>query len=141
MPVRGLYRGATVKGTVSAANAPIYIDSDDNLLKFIPAGTGSTEVVALAGIGSAAKVAGGSGALVSGASVVATGLASVLGFSWNIVGATGTGAANAQLPTITSITTGAVTITAYYVSTIGASGATVIASGSAASYYWTAVGT
>ena len=152
MPVRGLYRGATVKGTVTASNAPVYVDSDDNRLKVIPAGTGSTEVLFLdssygigasgvVGTAAGVKVAGGSGALVSGTAVVATGLATVSGFSWNIVGATGTGAANAELPTITSIATGAVTITAFYVSTIGASGASIISSGSAASYYWTALGT
>jgi hypothetical protein len=31
-------------GFASAANCPIYLDSDDNILKVIPAGTGTTEV-------------------------------------------------------------------------------------------------
>lgn len=44
MSVRGLHRGATVKGYATPTNAPVYIDSDDNIAKFIPAGSGSTEV-------------------------------------------------------------------------------------------------
>ena len=42
--VRSLVRNSTVKGFASAASAPIYVDSDDNIVKVIPAGTGSTEV-------------------------------------------------------------------------------------------------
>lgn len=45
MSVRGLYRGKTPIGSATATNAPIYVDSDDNLLKLIPAGTGTTEKV------------------------------------------------------------------------------------------------
>jgi hypothetical protein len=44
MSVRGLHRGATVKGYATPTNAPIYIDSDDNIVKVVPAGSGSTEV-------------------------------------------------------------------------------------------------
>ena len=47
MSVRGLYRGKTVKGFATPTNAPIYIDSDDNKLKYVPAGSGSTEVEVL----------------------------------------------------------------------------------------------
>jgi hypothetical protein len=43
MSVRGLYRGATVKGFATPTNAPIYVDSDDNKLKIVSAGSGSTE--------------------------------------------------------------------------------------------------
>lgn len=43
MSVRGLYRGATVKGYATPTNAPVYVDSDDNKLKGIDAGSGSTE--------------------------------------------------------------------------------------------------
>jgi hypothetical protein len=43
--VRSIYRGATVKGYATPAGAPIYVDSDDNRLKFIPAGSGTTEVI------------------------------------------------------------------------------------------------
>jgi hypothetical protein len=34
-----------VRGVAHAASAPIYIDSDDNRLKLIPAGSGTTEVL------------------------------------------------------------------------------------------------
>lgn len=44
--IRSLVRNPTIKGFASGASAPIYIDSDDNLLKFNPFGSGTTEVVA-----------------------------------------------------------------------------------------------
>lgn len=44
MPVRGLLRKATILGSATATNAPIYVDADDNILKVIPAGSGTTEV-------------------------------------------------------------------------------------------------
>lgn len=44
MPAANITRRATVKGTAIPSSAPIYVDSDDNKLKFIPAGSGSTEV-------------------------------------------------------------------------------------------------
>jgi hypothetical protein len=44
MSVRGLFRGATVKGYATPTNSPIYIDSDDNIAKIVPAGSGTTEV-------------------------------------------------------------------------------------------------
>lgn len=44
MPARHLLRRATVLGTARADQAPIYVDSDDNKLKYIPAGSGTTEV-------------------------------------------------------------------------------------------------
>jgi hypothetical protein len=43
--IRSLYRGPTVKGYPSAASVPIYVDSDDNRVKVVTAGTGSTEVI------------------------------------------------------------------------------------------------
>ncbi len=43
--IRSIHRNATVKGVAVAASAPIYVDSDDNRLKMIPAGSGTTEVV------------------------------------------------------------------------------------------------
>jgi hypothetical protein len=49
MPVRGILRDSVVRGSASAKHAPIYVDSDDNKLKFIPAGTGTTEVELLDG--------------------------------------------------------------------------------------------
>lgn len=42
--IRSLVRNPTVKGFASGASAPIYVDSDDNKLKMIPAGSGTTEV-------------------------------------------------------------------------------------------------
>lgn len=44
MPTSNIYRGATVRGTATPRVAPLYIDSDDNILKVIPAGSGTTEV-------------------------------------------------------------------------------------------------
>lgn len=44
MPLRNITRGATVKGLATPTSAPVYVDSDDNILKVIPAGSGTTEV-------------------------------------------------------------------------------------------------
>ncbi len=44
MSVRGIARRATAIGYATPTNAPIYLDSDDNILKIIPAGSGTTEV-------------------------------------------------------------------------------------------------
>ena len=44
MPARSIRRAKTVLGPSSGATAPIYVDSDDNKLKMIPAGSGTTEV-------------------------------------------------------------------------------------------------
>ena len=44
MSVRGIARYATPKGVATPTNAPVYVDSDDNKLKMIPAGSGSTQV-------------------------------------------------------------------------------------------------
>lgn len=44
MSARGIARYATVKGVATPTNAPIYIDSDDNIVKVVPAGSGTTEV-------------------------------------------------------------------------------------------------
>ncbi len=43
--VRSLRRGATVLGYPAGNSAPIYVDSDDNLVKLIAAGSGTTEKV------------------------------------------------------------------------------------------------
>lgn len=42
--IRSIVRYKTIKGSASDGSAPIYVDSDDNKLKFIPAGTGTTEI-------------------------------------------------------------------------------------------------
>lgn len=45
MPTRSIMRRPTLLGVnAQVGYAPIYVDSDDNKLKMIPAGTGSTEV-------------------------------------------------------------------------------------------------
>ncbi len=44
MPTRSLWRSATNTLPATPRSAPVYVDSDDNRLKFVPAGSGSTEV-------------------------------------------------------------------------------------------------
>ncbi len=44
MPTRNIRRGKSINGVATPTSAPIYVDSDDNRLKYIPAGSGSTEV-------------------------------------------------------------------------------------------------
>lgn len=46
MSIRNIRRQATNPGAVAGTptSAPIYVDSDDNILKMIPAGSGTTEV-------------------------------------------------------------------------------------------------
>lgn len=43
--VRSFTRGATPKGASTKHSAPIYVDSDDNRVKVIPAGTGTAETI------------------------------------------------------------------------------------------------
>lgn len=47
MPTRALYRGANVIGDAADAVAPIYVDSDDNRVKVVPGGAGTTAEVVL----------------------------------------------------------------------------------------------
>jgi hypothetical protein len=42
--IRSISRSATLKGYATPNSTPIYIDSDDNILKMVPAGSGTTEV-------------------------------------------------------------------------------------------------
>lgn len=44
MSIRNIVRRATALGYATPSNAPVYVDSDDNKLKMIPAGSGTTEV-------------------------------------------------------------------------------------------------
>lgn len=44
MPTRSIRRNASIQGYAKADQAPIYVDADDNIMKFIPAGSGTTEV-------------------------------------------------------------------------------------------------
>ena len=43
--VRSIYRGATAKGYATPAGVPVYVDSDDNRLKMIPAGSWTAETI------------------------------------------------------------------------------------------------
>lgn len=143
MPIRGLVRRATVPGQVSATNAPIYIDSDDNIPYCIPAGTGTSEVpfvLGLTGV-TGAKIAAGSGTLVTGTAIVATGLTTVKGFSAAVRGATGfaTGATEVHEIQIVSITTGAVSVQGVFNSF--ATGAATISASGTATFNWVAFGT
>ena len=82
MPARAIRRAATVAGYAIPTSAPLYVDSDDNALKIIPAGTGTTELaVGLAATASGFRFAVGTGSLVTGALVVATGLTSIIAFT------------------------------------------------------------
>lgn len=42
--IRSLRRGANLVGYASGTSAPIYVDADDNIVKVVPAGSGTTEV-------------------------------------------------------------------------------------------------
>lgn len=42
--IRSIRRGPTLIGSASGTSAPIYVDSDDNIAKMVPAGSGTTEV-------------------------------------------------------------------------------------------------
>jgi hypothetical protein len=42
--IRSITRAPSIKGFATEGSAPIYVDSDDNKLKFIPAGSGTTEI-------------------------------------------------------------------------------------------------
>lgn len=49
MSTRGIRRGPSIIGNATATNAPIFVDSDDNRLKYNPYGTGTTEASPVAG--------------------------------------------------------------------------------------------
>lgn len=137
MPVRGLVRTPTVKGAVTPTNCPIYCDSDDNYLKYIPAGTGSTEVSVPVVSGAYPKIAAGLGTFVSGAVTVATGLAAVTSFQATLIAtgfATGATEVTALAMTAAPGATGAVSVQGYRLFTTTAS-----ASGTG-TFHWVAVG-
>ena len=143
MPVRGLVRTAAFKGTVTDTNAPIYVDSDDNIPYLIPAGTGSSLipfVLGLTGV-TGAKIAAGSGTLVTGTVIVATGLTTVKGFVATVYGATGfaTGATEVHEIQVVSITTGAVSVQGIFNAFV--TGAATISASGTATFYWLALGT
>lgn len=140
--IRSITRRPSIAGVsyATAGSAPFYVDSDDNTPKVIPAGSGTTELaLALAVTASGARFAAGTGTLVTGAVIVATGLNTVLGFSTTLAGsgARATGATEVAQLTVTSITTGAVSVQGMY-STAAATWVSSVSGTSA--FYWTAVG-
>lgn len=139
--VRSLTRRPTIVGSATAGSAPIYVDSDDNIVKHVPAGSGTTEIpFAVMTSASGARMAAGSGALVTGTATIATGLTSVLGFQATVYGATGfaSGATEVDEIIVSSITTGAVSVKGVYSSFV--TGARTISASGTATFYWWAVG-
>ena len=139
MPIRSVVRAATPKGYALPDNAPIYVDSDDNQLKVIPAGTGSTEVPVMLGGTAVAKIVGGTGALVTGTLLIATGLSQITA-AWasQREQPTGTGTASMQI-LVPTWATGGLTVTAYSVASV--TGGTAAASTSTGAFSWGAIGT
>lgn len=139
MPARGIARVPSIRGYATVTNAPIRVDPTSNIPLVVPAGSGTTEVpLMLSATASGVRVAAGTGALVTGALTIATGLTTIIAASADGVGqATGTGTASAQLLG-TSWVTGALTVTAYSISSI--TGATVAASTSTGTFTWFAIG-
>ncbi len=45
MSIRGIARRPTAVGYATPTNAPIYVDSDDNRVKLVTAGSGTTEII------------------------------------------------------------------------------------------------
>ena len=143
MPVRGIVRSDVIKGVASETNAPFHVDSTDNIPYLIPAGTGTSLVplvLGLAGV-TGAKIAAGSGTLVSGVVTVDTGLTTVKGFSAAVRGATGfaTGATEVHEIQIVSITTGAVAVQGIFNAFV--TGAAPISVSGTATFNWVAIGT
>ena len=140
MPERGIYRTASVKGVATPTNAPVYVNSSDNLIHIIPIGSGTAEVIVPVQTStSGARSAAGTGTLVSGAATIATGLTSVLSFTASLAGtgARATGATEVAQLSVLSITTGSVVVQGMY----STAAATWVASASGTSaFYWQAVG-
>lgn len=138
MPERGIVRAASQRGYATPTNAPIRVDTTTNQVLVNAAGSGTTELPLVFGSVSGAKIVAGSGALVTGTLTINTGLTTILAASADSAGQpTGTGTASAQLLS-TSWTTGALTVTAYSISSI--TGATTAANTSTGSFSWIAIG-
>ena len=140
--IRSITRHPVVRGYATSGSAPIYVDVDDNALKIIPAGSGTTELaVNLAATASGFRTAVGTGTLVTGAATIATGLTSVLGFTATVYGATGfaTGATEVDRIIVGTITTGSVVVTGAFSSF--ATGASTLSASGTATFYWIAFGT
>jgi hypothetical protein len=78
MSVRSLYRGKSNGLKGSPSHAPIYVDSDDSLLKIIPAGSGTTEEGIPTSPTTGLKIARGQHTTVDADDTVVTGLATVV---------------------------------------------------------------
>lgn len=142
MPARSITRTASVKGYAIPTAAPIYVNSSDNSVRIIPAGTGTTELVfALAAGASGFRMVGGSGALVAGTGTIATGLSTVSAIQITLKGATGfaSGATEVSDFNITSVTTGSVAIQGMFSAFV--TGATTLSVSGTAGYSWLALGT
>lgn len=139
--IRSITRRPSIAGVgyATAGSAPFYVDSDDNIPKVVPAGTGTTELSFMMGVTtSGARVAGGTGALVTGTLAVVTGLTTVLSFTCSPTAQpTGTGVNSDQI-LVPTWATGTVTVTAFSVSSV--TGATIAASGSTGAFSWLAIG-
>lgn len=139
MPERSIVRRATALGYATPSAAPIYVDSDDNTVKIIPAGSGTTEVALAQAVStSGSKYAAGVAALVTGAVTVTTGLTTVLSaMAAPAAQPNATGAASPQI-IVATWATGAVTFTAYSISSV--TGATTAANTATGNINWVAVG-
>ena len=86
------------------------------------------------------RVAAGTGTLVTGAVIIATGLNTVQSFTASLSRSTGaaTGATEVNTLYIGSITTGAVTVTGAYAA---ATGVTIVSASGTSVFYWIAFGT
>lgn len=159
--IRSLTRNPTVKGAASGASAPIYVDSDDNIVKVIPAGSGTTEVQIVdvssvqtltnktiassagtpfvGGVAAGYKLARGSQAL-DGANPtpVVTGLATVVAFVVTLANAAAPGIGTSIL-TRGTVAAGTVDVNAWKVTS--AIDATLIASAGTETFDWVAIGT
>lgn len=142
MAIRSIARRGTVVGYANPSSAPIYVASGTNVPYIIPAGSGTTELPLLLGPStSGVRLAAGTGTLVTGTLIVATGLSTVLGFVANLVqtGATSSGAAEAESISVVSITTGAVSVVGRYHSATAA--ISLQSASGTAQFYWLALGT
>lgn len=139
--IRSLTRRPSQPGYSAVTSAPIRVDSADNTIKVIPAGSGSTEIAVPTMISaSGAKIAAGSGALVSGSATIATGLTSVMSFHATVYGATGfaTGATEVDEVIVSSITTGSVVCKGVF--SIFSTGSRALSASGTATFYWHALG-
>ena len=140
--IRSIARHPVMRGYATSGSAPINVDVDDNAVKIIPIGSGTTEqVFAMAATASGFRTAVGTGTLVTGTATIATGLTSVLGFTATVYGATGfaTGATEVDRIIVGTITTGSVVVTGAFSSF--ATGASTLSASGTATFYWIAFGT